>query len=88
MENVDNIVENPVTKQCGVALLCIGNNIEDSSFYYAQVNGKTFEYDHKPERGAVDDAYTNAIAEEDIDRQMCIRDRHRTAPVTAGVIVD
>ena len=46
----------------------LGNNIEDSSFYYAQVNGKTFEYDHKPERGEVEDDYTNAIAEEDIDR--------------------
>ena len=46
----------------------LGNNIEDSSFYYVQVNGKTFEYDHKPERGKVEDDYTNAIAEEDIDR--------------------
>ncbi len=46
----------------------LGNNIEDSSFYYAQVNGKTFEYDHKPERSEVEDDYINAIAEEDIDR--------------------
>lgn len=46
----------------------LGNDIEDNSFYYAQVNGKTFEYDHKPERGEVEDDYTNAIAEEDIDR--------------------
>ena len=46
----------------------LGNNIEDSSFYYAQVNGKSFEYDHKPERSEVEDDYINAIAEEDIDR--------------------
>nr|WP_243238108.1 DUF3849 domain-containing protein [Roseburia zhanii] len=46
----------------------LGNDIEDSSFYYAQVNGKTFEYDHKPERSEVEDDYINAIAEEDIDR--------------------
>ena len=46
----------------------LGNGIEDSSFYYAQVNGKTFEYDHKPERSGVEDDYINAIAEEDIDR--------------------
>ena len=46
----------------------LGNDIEDSSFYYAQVNGKTFEYDHKPERSEVENDYINAIAEEDIDR--------------------
>lgn len=46
----------------------LGNDIEDGSFYYAQVNGKTFEYDHKPERSEVEDDYINAIAEEDIDR--------------------
>ena len=46
----------------------LGNDIEDSSFYYAQVNGKSFEYDHKPERGEVEDDYINALAEEDIDR--------------------
>ena len=46
----------------------LGNDIEDSSFYYAQVNGKTFEYDHKPERSEVEDDYINALAEEDIDR--------------------
>ena len=46
----------------------LGNDIEDSSFYYAQVNGKSFEYDHKPERSEVEDDYINAIAEEDIDR--------------------
>ena len=44
------------------------SDIEDSSFYYAQVNGKSFEYDHKPERGEVEDDYINALAEEDIDR--------------------
>ena len=46
----------------------LGNDIEDNSFYYAQVNGKTFEYDHKPERSEVEDDYINALAEEDIDR--------------------
>ena len=47
----------------------LGNSIEDSDFFYAEVNGNTrFEYDHKPGRTEIEDDFINIEAMRDIDR--------------------
>ena len=47
----------------------LGNSVEDSDFYYAEVNGNThFEYDHKPDRAEIEDDYIDIEAMRDIDR--------------------
>ena len=47
----------------------LGNSIEDSDFFYAEVNGNTrFEYDHKPDRAEIEDDFINIEAMRDIDR--------------------
>ncbi len=47
----------------------LGNSIEDSAFFYAEVNGNTrFEYDHKPDRAEIEDDFINIEAMRDIDR--------------------
>ena len=47
----------------------LGNSVEDSDFFYAEVNGNThFEYDHKPDREEIEDDYIDIEAMRDIDR--------------------
>lgn len=47
----------------------LGNSVEDSDFFYAEVNGNThFEYDHKPDRAEIEDDYIDIEAMRDIDR--------------------
>ena len=47
----------------------LGNSVEDSDFFYAEVNGNTrFEYDHKPDRAEIEDDYIDMEAMRDIDR--------------------
>ena len=47
----------------------LGNSVEDSDFFYAEVNGDThFEYDHKPDREEVEDDFIDLEAMRDIDR--------------------
>ena len=47
----------------------LGNSIEDSDFFYAEVNGNTrFEYDHKPDRAEIVEDFINIEAMRDIDR--------------------
>ena len=47
----------------------LGNSIEDSDFFYAEVNGNTrFEYDHKPDRAEIEEDFINIEAMRDIDR--------------------
>ena len=47
----------------------LGNSVEDTDFFYAQVNGSIcFEYGHRPDRNEVEDSYINYMAERDIDR--------------------
>ncbi len=47
----------------------LGNSVEDSDFFYAEVNGNThFEYDHKPDRAEIEDDYIDLEAMRDIDR--------------------
>ena len=47
----------------------LGNSVEDSDFFYAEVNGDThFEYDHEPDREEVEDDFIDLEAMRDIDR--------------------
>ncbi|MBD5532852.1 MAG: DUF3849 domain-containing protein [Lachnospiraceae bacterium] len=47
----------------------LGNSVEDSDFFYAEVNGNThFEYDHKPDRKEIEDDFIDLEAMRDIDR--------------------
>lgn len=47
----------------------LGNSIEDSDFFYAEVNENTrFEYDHKPDRAEIENDFINIEAMRDIDR--------------------
>ncbi|RKJ18713.1 DUF3849 domain-containing protein [bacterium D16-50] len=47
----------------------LGNSVEDSDFFYAEVNRDThFEYDHKPDREEVEDDFIDLEAMRDIDR--------------------
>ena len=47
----------------------LGNSVEDSDFFYAEVNGDThFEYDHRPDREEVEDDFIDLEAMRDIDR--------------------
>ena len=47
----------------------LGNSVEDSDFFYAEVNGNThFEYDHKPDRAEIEDDFIDLEAMRDIDR--------------------
>ena len=47
----------------------LGNSVEDSDFFYAEVNGNTrFEYDHKPDRAEIEDDYIDMEAMRNIDR--------------------
>ena len=46
----------------------LGNSIEDRDFFYAQVDGVSFEYTQKPTREEVEEDYLNYTAERDIDR--------------------
>lgn len=46
----------------------LGNSVTDKQFFYAEVNGVSFEYDYKPQRGEVEEDYLNEMAERDIDR--------------------
>ncbi len=47
----------------------LGNSVEDSDFFYAEVNGNTrFEYDHKPDRAEIEDDFIDIEAMRDIDR--------------------
>ncbi|MEY8519288.1 DEAD/DEAH box helicase family protein, partial [Lachnospiraceae bacterium 29-84] len=47
----------------------LGNSVEDSDFFYAEVNGDIhFEYDHKPDREEVEDDFIDLEAMRDIDR--------------------
>ena len=53
----------------GEDVYVLGNSIEDSDFFYAEVNGNTrFEYDHKPDRAEIEDDFINIEAMRDIDR--------------------
>ena len=48
----------------------IGNSVEDSDFFYAEVNGDThFEYDYKPDREKIEGDYADLEAMRDIDRR-------------------
>ncbi len=47
----------------------LGNSVEDSDFFYVEVNGNThFEYDHKPDRAEIEDDFIDLEAMRDIDR--------------------
>ena len=47
----------------------LGNSVEDSDFFYAEVNGNThFQYDYKPDRVEIEDDFINLEAMKDIDR--------------------
>ena len=46
----------------------LGNDVSDPEFYFAKANDIIFEYDHKPERSEVEEAYIDALAAADIDR--------------------
>lgn len=46
----------------------LGNSVTDNQFFYAEVNGVSFEYDYQPQRGEVEEDYLNEMAERDIDR--------------------
>ena len=46
----------------------LGNSVTDKQFFYAEVNGVSFEYDYQPQRGEVEEDYLNEMAERDIDR--------------------
>lgn len=46
----------------------LGNSATDKQFFYAEVNGVSFEYDYQPQRGEVEEDYLNEMAERDIDR--------------------
>ena len=47
----------------------LGSSVEDSDFFYAEVNGNThFEYDHKPDREEIEGDYIDIEAMRDIDR--------------------
>lgn len=46
----------------------LGNSVTDNQFFYAEVNGVSFEYDYQPQRGEVEEDYLNKMAERDIDR--------------------
>ena len=47
----------------------LGNSVEDSDFFYAEINGNTrFEYDHKPDRKEIEDDFIDLEAMRDIDR--------------------
>ena len=47
----------------------LGNSVEDSDFFYAEINGNThFEYDHKPDRAEIEDDFIDFEAMRDIDR--------------------
>ncbi|MDE7203501.1 MAG: DUF3849 domain-containing protein, partial [Lachnospiraceae bacterium] len=47
----------------------LGNSVEDSDFFYAEINGNThFEYDHKPDRAEIEDDFIDLEAMRDIDR--------------------
>ena len=53
----------------GKDVYVLGNSVEDSDFFYAEVNGDThFEYDHKPDRAEIEDDYIDLEAMRDIDR--------------------
>lgn len=53
----------------GDDIYVLGNSVEDSDFFYAEVNGNThFEYDHKPDRAEIEDDYIDIEAMRDIDR--------------------
>ena len=53
----------------GEDVYVLGNSIEDSDFFYAEVNGNTrFEYDHKPDRAEIVEDFINIEAMRDIDR--------------------
>ena len=48
----------------------LGNSVEDSDFFYAEVNGDThFEYDYKPDREKIEGDYADLEAMRDIDRR-------------------
>ena len=41
----------------------LGNSVEDSDFFYAEINGNTyFEYDHKPDRAEIEDDFPDIDA--------------------------
>ena len=46
----------------------LGNSVTDKQFFYAEVNGVSFEYDYQPQRGEVEEDYLNEMVERDIDR--------------------
>ena len=46
----------------------LGKSVTDNQFFYAEVNGVSFEYDYQPQRGEVEEDYLNEMAERDIDR--------------------
>ncbi|RKJ63613.1 DUF3849 domain-containing protein [Roseburia sp. 1XD42-69] len=53
----------------GNDIYVLGNSVEDSDFFYAEVNGNTrFEYDHKPDRAEIEDDFIDIEAMRDIDR--------------------
>ncbi len=53
----------------GDDVFVLGNSVEDSDFFYAEVNGNTrFEYDHKPDRAEIEDDFIDIEAMRDIDR--------------------
>ncbi len=53
----------------GDGVYVLGNSVEDSDFFYAEVNGNTrFEYDHKPDRAEIEDDFINLETMRDIDR--------------------
>ncbi|WP_300810598.1 DUF3849 domain-containing protein [uncultured Acetatifactor sp.] len=55
--------------KAGDNVYVVGSSVEDSDFFYAEVNGKdSFEYDHKPYRDEVEDDFIDLEAMRDIDR--------------------
>ena len=56
--------------KAGDNIYVLGNSVEDSDFFYAEVNRDThFEYDHKPDREEVEDDFIDLEAMRDIDRR-------------------
>ena len=53
----------------GDDIYVLGNSVEDSDFFYAEINENTrFEYDHKPDRKEIEDDFIDMEAMRDIDR--------------------
>lgn len=60
----------------------LGQSLEDPTFFYASVNGKTFEYDSRPLRVDVEDDYIDFLSMQETDRHETEygADGHRAFP--------